>query len=114
MRNRRRHLTGLNHFAPYVLALLLGLLIDLASNLVCDWWSSSCVDLSALLFRAYGYGSLLLAALGSRFAWEHGMFNATHATISLGEEISRLSKRAWMEYGRPFLVPPAEEEKKHN
>eukprot|EP00898_Chlorokybus_atmophyticus_P006367 jgi/Chlat1/6731/Chrsp50S06434 len=53
---------GLNQLAPVLAATLVMLAADLASNVLCDWWSDTCVKASWYLWISYVLGFAIIAA----------------------------------------------------
>merc|ERR1711920_985011 len=88
--NQRLLEQGLVAFARIALLGSCLFLLDRASDLTCDWWLQTCVDLSRLMLLAYlgifAYVALQVYYLGS----ESGTVSVAHAVVEMWREMVRL------------------------
>lgn len=85
-RNTTTRMHGLDSYAICVVACGAGIVVDKSSDMVCDWWLSSCVDMSEMLARMYGYGLMLMALVICHFFWQNGVANGVSAVVSMLEK----------------------------
>lgn len=95
LRNKENQRRGLNVYTPYVTAAIVTMLVDKSSDVVCDWWSSSCRDLSGALFSFYGYGFILMIGLIARFNFKNGNVLTIQAIMELGDEVQTVFVRGF-------------------
>ena len=64
-------------------------------GVLCDWWSTTCEEPSAILFRVYSYCFIIFVILLGHFAWGNGSLMTVQAFTELGDEMRRVA-RQWL------------------